>query len=599
MSFYIGFIIKIDYTFSTTEPAGGAKSVRNTLSFLKPYKLHIVIAYFLTFIELIIELILPLLLGKMINSGVINQSIDEVVRWGIIILVLAIVSFSSGVFNSFYASHTSNHFAYDIRNELFQRIQSFSYSMINRFPSSLLVTYFTNDVRQVQNTIFMGLRIMTRAPLMIIGGVIMAFLVNIQLAAIFIIVVPVVLFLINWVLRKAVSLFKEVQQKVDWVNSIIQENLVNMRLIKAFMRRDLEEEKFNQANEQLAIHTRRTFRFVDGSMPILLLLMNLTIVFILWFGHTRAAAGDVIVGDVVAVVNYALRIAMSISMLRFIMMNFSRMQASATRLSSVLRHDYQVEENRSSDRIEQGSLCFENVSFTYPEAKKAALSDISFILESGETLAIIGATGAGKTTLFQLLPRLYEPNTGEIYIDNKTITAYGVKHLREQIGYVSQSPLLFSGSVADNIAWGKKDATKEEIIEAAKTAQIHEVITKLPYGYDTQVNQRGVNLSGGQKQRLSIARALIKKPKILLLDDCTSALDYTTEANLLTEIAQYNCTTLIITQKVTTAKNTDRILLLDSGKVLNFGTHQQLIEKSLLYRKIVQSQREKEDYNVH
>src|SRR5690625_5207722 len=332
--------------------------MRRTFAFLKPYTLHITIAYLLTFVELIVELMLPLLLGKMINDGVVNQSLDDVIRWGTIILVLAFLSFISGIINSFYASHTSNHFAYDIRAALFQRIQSFSYAMVNRFPISVLVTYFTNDVRQIQNTICMCLRIAIRAPLMIVGGVIMAFIVNVKLAAIFIIVVPIVVTFVVWILRKAARMFDIVQRKVDEVNSVIQENLLNMRLVKAFVRRNFERKRFEKSNEQLAWQTRRTFRFVDASMPMLLLLMNLSIVFILWFGHHQIVAGDINVGDVVAVVNYGLRIAMSISLLTFIMMNFSRMQASAARLNDVLEVVEEHEDHQGFKHIRTGALQF-------------------------------------------------------------------------------------------------------------------------------------------------------------------------------------------------------------------------------------------------
>lgn len=574
--------------------------MRKTLSFLKPYKLHIVIAYILTIFELLIDLALPILLGKMINDGILNQSLETVLFWSTTFIILSILSFSAGVINSFYASHTSNHFAYDIRKKLFQHIQSFTYSTLNQLATSKLVTYFTNDVRQVQTTIFMGLRIITKAPFMIIGSVIMAFVVNVKIAFIFVIIVPVVTLFIIFVLRRTARMFKAVQEKVDTVNLVLQENLLNMKLIKAFVRHSFERKKFKKANSDLTNTTRRTFRFVESSMPILLFIMNISTVFILWFGHSQVMANESTVGDVVAVVNYAARIAMSISMLTFIMLNISRMQASAQRLSDVLLIDNQevYDSNGNGRNKIKGNIAFKNISFSYPQSNKEVLRNISFSIKENGTIAILGATGSGKTTLFQLIARLFEPTEGLIKIDDKSIDKYPINQLRNSIGYVPQSPLLFSGSINDNILWGNRTANKNDIIKATKAAQIHDVITKLPEQYETEVSQRGVNLSGGQKQRLSIARALVRNPEILLLDDCTSALDYATEAKLFNAIAQYDCTTLIITQKISTARQADKILLMDHGQVLHYGTDEELMKQSSLYVEIVQSQREKELTNV-
>lgn len=335
-------------------------------------------------------------------------------------------------------------------------------------------------------------------------------------------------------------------------------------------------------------------------MPILLFIMNISTVFILWFGHSQVMANESTVGDVVAVVNYAARIAMSISMLTFIMLNISRMQASAQRLSDVLLIDNQevYDSNGNGRNKIKGNIAFKNISFSYPQSNKEVLRNISFSIKENGTIAILGATGSGKTTLFQLIARLFEPTEGLIKIDDKSIDKYPINQLRNSIGYVPQSPLLFSGSINDNILWGNRTANKNDIIKATKAAQIHDVITKLPEQYETEVSQRGVNLSGGQKQRLSIARALVRNPEILLLDDCTSALDYATEAKLFNAIAQYDCTTLIITQKISTARQADKILLMDHGQVLHYGTDEELMKQSSLYVEIVQSQREKELTNV-
>lgn len=570
--------------------------MKRVFAFLKSYKIPIVIAYSLTFIELITELLLPFFLGKMINQGVVNQDLNNILMWGGIMITLALIAFVAGIFNSFFASHTSNGFAYDIREKLFEKIQSFSFANLNEYPTSGLVTRFTNDVRQIQNTIYMGLRVMVRAPLMVIGGVIMAFIINIKLALIFLITVPLLIGFLFWVLRRASHMFELVQSRVDMVNRVMQENLAGMRLIKAFLRRNYEENRFMVANRDLATMTRSTFRFVETSMPILLFVMNMSLIFILWFGNAQSIAGDTSVGDVVAIVNYALRIAMAISMFSFITLAFSRMKASAGRISDVLtvHVDFNESDDSTGEKITNGKVTFRDVSFTYPRLHKPVLDDLSFTIRPREELAIIGATGAGKTTLFQLIPRLYDLNKGMIYIDDKPITSYPLDELRGSIGYVPQNPLLFSGSIVDNIAWGKENASRKEIEKAAKDAQIHDLIMNLPEQYDTNISQRGVNLSGGQKQRVSIARALIRRPKILMFDDSTSALDLATESRLLDAIQHDECTTLNITQKISTAIRADRILLMDHGKLLAIGTHDELMRDSNLYYRIVESQFGKE-----
>lgn len=570
--------------------------MKNTLRLLKPYKLPIYIAFGLTFLELAAELLFPLFLGIVINQGVLAESTESIIFWGSIMIGITLLTFVTGLINSYYSAHVSSAYAFDVREELFNKIQNFTFDLLSKFPTSLLVTNFTNDVRQVQNVIFMGLRIMTKAPLMVLGGVIMSFIVNARLALIFIVIVPILTFFLLWVLKKGSKMFDQVQRSVDKVNRVIQENIAGMRIIKAFVRRDFEEERFTEANKNLSIETQTAFRFMEASMPILLFIMNLSLLFILWFGNMQSIAGTTSVGDVVAIVNYALRIVMAISMFTFIILAFSRAKASAERIDVILDEEIS-EENIAAQmglQITNGKITFDNVSFAYPENQIPILENVSFTIKPHEKLAIIGATGSGKTTLFQLIPRLYGPNQGTISLDDEPIESYNTQNLRDTLGYVPQNPLLFTGTIADNIKFGKEDATAEEVIQAAIDAQIHNTIDAFPDKYETVVGQKGVNLSGGQKQRISIARALIRKPKILMFDDSTSALDLTTESALLEAINDYNCTTLIITQKISTAQQTDRILLLDEGKLLAIGSHDELMQTSDLYNKIVESQFQKE-----
>ncbi|MFC4024439.1 ABC transporter ATP-binding protein [Oceanobacillus longus] len=575
--------------------------MRNVFSFLKPYKLQAVLAFLLMLVELSVELLLPLFLGLMIDQGVMNQDINNIVMWGSIMIGLAFISLIAGVLNSFFSSHVSFAFGYDIRQKLFEKIQGFSFANLNQYPTSGLVTRFTNDIRQIQNTVFMALRIMAKSPLTVVGGVIMAFVVNARLAVVFLVTVPLLILFLLWVLKIASKLFTKVQGKVDDVNRVMQENLAGMRLIKAFTRRDYEETRFTEANAGLADTTRKTFRFVESSTPVLLFVMNMSIIFIIWFGNTQSIAGQANVGEVVTMVNYALRVAMAISMFSFIIMALSRTKASAYRIDEVLSLEVDLLDNLEADQemaVTDGKVLYKNVSFHYPGTDKPTLKDITFTVNGGEKLAVIGATGSGKTSMFQLMPRLYDVNNGEIFVDDQPITSYSFEQIRGSIGYVPQSPLLFSGTITDNIAWGKKDAMTEEIIQAAKDAQIHETIMELPNQYETRVGQKGVNLSGGQKQRISIARALIRKPKILMLDDSTSALDLATESRLLDALEKYNCTILIITQKVSTASSANRILLLNEGEILNIGTHDELLKTSQLYKTIVESQFGKEYEHV-
>ncbi|GEN46084.1 ABC transporter ATP-binding protein [Alkalibacillus haloalkaliphilus] len=570
----------------------------HVLKNLLPYRFHMIIAWTLMLIELGVELMLPFILMRMIDEGILVQDLNNVVFWGSVMIGLALLSFAAGIGNSFFAAHVTFKFGYDVRGKLFEKVQSFSFKNLNEYPTSSLITRFTNDVRQIQNGVFMALRIMLRAPLLVLGGVTMAFIVNWRIALIFLISVPILLFFLTWVVKKGSQLFEKVQARLDNVNSVMQENLAGIRLIKAFLRRNHEQNRFVDANSGLMTEMKKSLRLIETSMPVLLLVMNLSLLFILWFGYGEINNNNATEGEIVAIINYALRVSMAISMFGFLTMAFARAKASAERLKNVFTAKIdlvEAEDANPSKQITEGKIEFDHVKFSYPNLKENVISDISFTARAQEQVAIIGATGSGKSSLFQLIPRLYDVTEGAVYIDGNDVRTLKLDHLRKAIGYVPQAPLLFTGSVFDNIAWGKNGATEDEVIQAAKDAQIHNAIADLPNGYNTKIGQKGVNLSGGQKQRVSIARALVRKPKILMLDDSTSALDLKTEARLLEAIAQYECTTLIVTQKVTTAMNADRIMLLDDGELLDEGTHNELMKRSDMYRKIVESQFGKEE----
>jgi ATP-binding cassette, subfamily B, multidrug efflux pump len=567
--------------------------VRKVFSYLKPYRLHITIALFLMLVELMVELVQPLLMAKIIDEGILNRDLTSVLTWGGIMLLISLIAFISGIVNSFYAAHTSQSFGHEVRNQLFMKVQSFSFAQLSRFPASSLITRMTNDVTQIQNTVFMSLRIMLRAPLLVLGGVIMALTVNAKLALIFVVLIPFLIIFLVWAMKKAGLLFKSVQGKLDRVNGVMRENLTGMRVIKAFYRGKHEEKRFKASNEDLMKKTMSALRLIEFAMPALMVIMNLSIVAVLWFGNIDVHQGDIKVGEVVAVIQYGTRVTAALGILSMIVMIFSRAKASTERISEILTVEYDQIENSQPDALSKnldGKVEFQSVTFSYPQTSRPVLEDVSFTAQPGETVAIMGATGSGKSSLVQLILRMYDPDKGSILIDHDYIHEFDIDNLRKQIGFVPQEGFLFTGTIKENLSWGKEDITNEEMLEATRDAQIHETVMKLPEQYLTRIGQKGVNLSGGQKQRLSIARALVREPKILILDDSTSALDLKTEAQLLTALKKYTCTTFIITQKVSTAKNADQILLMDEGRLLAKGTHKELLQESILYKQIYQSQ---------
>ncbi|MFB4326994.1 ABC transporter ATP-binding protein [Paenibacillus sp. CR_12] len=562
-------------------------------SILKKYRVAAIAALAMMLIELTVELIQPLLISKIIDDGIQKQDMSVVWMWGAVLTGSAIIAFIAGISSSFFAAHTSQGLGYDLRDQLYDKVQSFSYSIFNRFATSSLITRLTGDVTQIQDTVFMGLRFMTRVPLVVLGSIIMALVVNVKLGLLLVLTVPVLFIFIAWIMKRAADAFRSVQQRLDAVNGVIQENLTGIRLIRVFVRMGHEIERFARTSGKLMSTTVSTLRLTETTMPFILLVMNAGIMAVLWFGRKDIASGSASVGEVVAVVNYSLRCIGAMSALSWVVVAFSRGRASAQRAQEVLgTEDMAAGANKDiTGKVDiQGGVKFEQVSFSYPGSDIDVLTDISFEAKPGERIAIMGATGSGKSSLVQLIPRLYEEEKGTVLVDGVDAASIDEVNLRSSIGYVPQEVLLFSGTVRENIAWGREDATMEEIQEAARRAQIHDTIEHLPNGYDTMLGQRGVNLSGGQKQRLSIARALVRKPAILILDDSTSALDVRTEGALLDALKDLSCTTFLITQKISSTTSADLILLLDDGRLIGKGNHDALMKSSALYRRIYESQ---------
>lgn len=601
-------------------------------SFLKKYRTASILALLMMVIELTVELAQPYLISKIIDDGIVNSDLGVVWMWGAVLVGGSVVAFGAGVASSFLASFASQGFASDLRETLYDKVQSFSYSVFSRFATSSLITRLTGDVNMLQDTVFMSLRFMTRVPLVVVGSVVMAMIVNFKLGLLLALTVPLLLVFVMWIMRRAGGMFKNVQRRLDKVNGVIQENLTGIRLIRVFVRMKHENNRFAASSGKLMKNTISALRLTETTMPFIMLVMNAAIVAVLWFGREYIATGSANVGEVIAVATYALRTIGALSAFSWIAVTFSRAGASAQRVSEVLdTQSGEFEQKNAFGResgasaaafaeaqasgelqdsaqasasgngskpaadasIIEGTVEFRSVSFKYPTSDIKVLEDISFKIDAGRRIAIMGATGSGKSSLVQLIPHLYDRDKGEILIDGRSIDKWDTSLLRRSIGYVPQEVLLFTGSIRENIAWGREDATLEEIVQAAKIAQIHDTVEKLPNGYDTQLGQRGVNLSGGQKQRLSIARALVRRPAILILDDSTSALDLATEAKLLGALEDISCTTFLITQKISSTEAADLILLLDEGRLIEGGTHDELMKNSQLYRHIHESQYEK------
>lgn len=538
-------------------------------------------------------MIVPQITSNVIDIGIANNDTNYIIKQGIISVVGAIICMLGGFFAMYFSAKASYGFGANLRKDLVDKIQEFSFANINKFTTSSLVTRLTNDVEVLVNLVQMCLRMMIRTPIILVGGILMLYVTNKQIAKLFFCLIPVLVVVIGFVLVKAFPMFKKVQEKIDKVNSVIRENLVGARVVKSFVREDFENERFEDANEGLKDITVKSFGIMIMMMPMITLIMNIAIALILWI----ASSGTVEAGALSASITYMMMALSSLMMLSMVFMNFSRAKASSDRIKEVLNEvpDIQNKENAITNKIEKGEVEYNVESFEFADSKgEAILNNIKFKVNPGEMVAIIGSTGTGKSTLVNLMPRFYDVTKGEVKIDGIDVRDYDLTVLRDSIGMVLQENRLFEGTIEENIKWGKPDATLEEVKEACKIAQIDEYIEGLPDKYNSHVEQRGANFSGGQKQRLCIARALIKKPKILILDDSVSALDSTTEANLRKALREeFKGTTIfMIVQKISSCKEVDRILVVDDGTIVGEGTHAELIETNEIYKEISESQKE-------
>ncbi|TDE16810.1 ABC transporter ATP-binding protein [Dyadobacter psychrotolerans] len=569
--------------------------------FIAKYRTAMILGPLLAIIDVFGEIVQPMLMSDIVDIGIKNGDVHYILKMGATMIGLSLVAIVGGVGNVYFSSKSSVGFASELRKGLFSKIQEFSFANIDTFSSASLVTRLTNDVNTLQQVAMMSLRLLIRAPLMLICAVIFALQINRELTIIIAVAIPALSLAIFLILKKGIPYFTKMQQKLDKVNGAIQENLTNIRVVKSFVRSDFEKQKFAVANKDLMDMSVKASTIVVLIMPVMMLIMNISIVAVVWFGGNKVMQRDIQVGQLMSFISYITQILIALMLLSMTIMMFSRATASSKRIMEVLETKIDIKDNAATadknSRVTKGKVEFRDVCFKYnPDSETFVLKDISFTASPGELIAIIGATGSAKTSLVQLIPRLYDATEGQVLIDDQDVRNYTLHHLREATATVLQKNVLFSGTIKSNLKWGDPEASDEAIIAAAKDAQAHDFVMSFPLQYETILGQGGVNLSGGQQQRLCIARALIKKPTILILDDSTSAVDTATEAKIREALQQNHSqtTTFIIAQRISSIETVDRIIIIDDGRIIGVGTHNELLKDNAVYQEIYQSQQQNE-----
>ena len=566
--------------------------------YITPYLSAFVIGPLMMLTEVAGEVMLPKFMSMIINNGVASRNVAYIGKMGTLMVLTVLFMAVGGILGAYFSAKASISFTSDMRNDLFRKVQQFSFENIDDYSTGSLVTRLTNDVQQVQNVLMMGLRMALRAPGMFLGALIMAFMMNRQLAVIILIVIPLLLAAILLILKTAFPRFGEMQRRLDRLNSGIQESLTNVRVVKSFVREDHEIEKFSKLNDDLKESSLRALRIVITTMPVMMFAMNVTTLAVVWYGGNIIIAGKMPVGDLTAFTTYIVQILMSLMMLSMVFLQSSRASASMKRINEIFDTEIGLNDDHAKNKdkkVTEGCVEFKDVSFGYGGEngrKDLVLEGISFTAEPGQTIGIIGSTGSGKTSLVQLIPRLYDVTGGEVLVDGVNVKEYSLKHLREGVGMVLQKNVLFSGTIEENLRWGNEDAPMEDVIRFSESAQADPFVKTFKNGYDTEMGQGGVNVSGGQKQRLCIARALLKHPKILILDDSTSAVDTATEAKIRESLYHdlKDTTKIIIAQRISSVQETDQILVLEDGKIIGHGTHEELLKTCEAYSEIYTTQ---------
>lgn len=575
--------------------------MKSWFKYVKPYLRYFITGPICMIVEVIGEILMPFMLSTVINAGedgtlTVTKSIFTAVG----MVVLALVMMAGGVGGAYFGAKASVNFAADLRSDVYKKVQEFSFKNIDKFSTGSLVTRLTNDVTQLQNFTNMMLRMALRSPGMMIGALIMAITLRPKLSLIFAISIPLMMFSIFGLIFMGFKRFTKMQVKIDNLNSTVQEGVTNVRVVKSFVREEHENKRFNKANSELKQSGMSAMKIMIFMHPGSTIFMNLTTLAVIWFGADSVVSSGMDIGDLSAFLTYVTQILMSITMITMLLMTSARALASARRIKEVLNEEIDITDSDSGLKdsvVKQGSIEFRNVSFRYyKNSEEAVLRDINLTIEAGSTVGIIGSTGCGKTTLVSMIPRLYDVDSGEVLVDGINVRDYSLYRLREGVSMVLQKNVLFSGTIRENLRWGNEDATDEDIIEASKSAQAHKFVSTFTKGYDDDLGQGGINVSGGQKQRLCIARALLKNPKILILDDSTSAVDTATEAGIRTALRSElpDTTKIIIAQRISSVLDADKIIVMDDGRITGIGTHDELIENNEEYKEIYYSQMEKE-----
>ena len=572
--------------------------MRDWLKYVKPYKKYFILGPLCMIVEVLGEIFMPLGMAQIINEVTTDKSIVYIIAVCFLMIICALLMMAGGVGGAYFGSKAAVNFAADLRQDIYKKIQSFSFSNIDKFSTGSLITRTTNDVTQLQNFINMLLRMCLRAPGMMIGAIIMAVILRPKLALVLAISIPAMLIIQAVIISKGFPLFRQMQKKLDKLNSVIQENLTNIRVVKSFVRETHETEKFKDANKDLKNAGLKAIYVMICLMPMMMLFMNLSIVAVLWFGGKFVAYEGMPIGDLSAFITYITQILMSLMMVSVMFITSSRALASAKRIKEVLDEPLDLTDDLATDKekqIKQGKIEFKDVSFKYyKNSERKVLENINLTIPAGKTVGIIGSTGCGKTTLVSLISRLYDTDSGQVLVDDTDVKEYSLKNLRDGIGMVLQKNLLFSGTVAENLRWGDDNATSDMIESVAKQAEAHDFVLGFKGGYDASIEQGGSNVSGGQKQRLCIARALLKNPKILILDDSTSAVDTATEAKIREAFKNQlkDSTKIIIAQRISSVKDADEIIVMEEGQIVGKGTHDELITSCPEYVEIFSSQTE-------
>ncbi|WP_153980292.1 ABC transporter ATP-binding protein [Paenibacillus xylanilyticus] len=566
---------------------------------LKPYQIPIIFILGLVLLQSLAELYLPTLMADIVNDGIVKGDVPYIWQIGGWMLVIAIGGTACSVLASYLSSRTAGGFAKQLRSRVFRHVENFSLQEFDKLGTASLITRTTNDITQVQNVLTMMLRMMIMAPMMCIGGIFMAVSQDAKLSTIFLVVLPVLAGAIALIGAKGLPLFKQIQKKLDRLNLVLREQLTGIRVVRSFNRGEHEHVRFNGANTDLRDASIKVNVLMATLMPVMMLVMNFSMIAILYFGGQRIDSGNMDIGSLIAFIQYAMQIMFSLIMVSIIFVMIPRASASAERINEVLdmQPDLSDPEQPRGMKSLQGTIEFDNVTFRYPGAENAALSGISFTARPGETTAIIGGTGSGKSTLLSLIPRFYDVTEGSVRVNGTDVREISQEDLRAKIGFVPQKAVLFTGTIAENIRHGKEDATMEEIVHAARTAQAENFISEMKDGYDSLIAQGGNNVSGGQKQRLSIARALVRRPEVYIFDDSFSALDFKTDAKLRAALKSETteAAVLIVAQRVSTVMDADRILVMDEGRIVGSGTHKELLANNEVYREIVSSQLTEEE----